>query len=62
MGTFHSISPKHLPNYLDEFAFRQSTRKMDDGERVHRAIRRVDGKRLEYRESVDSPPWMAVDR
>jgi hypothetical protein len=22
MGTFHSISKKHLPNYLNEFAFR----------------------------------------
>lgn len=59
-GTFHSISPKHLPNYLDEFAFRWNTRKLDDGMRVHRAIRQVDGKRLEYRQSVESPPWMAA--
>lgn len=57
MGTFHSVSKKHLPNYLNEFEFRWNTRKMDDGQRVARAIRAVDGKRLEYRESVDNPPY-----
>lgn len=60
VGTYHSISPKHLPNYLDEFAFRWATRRVDDDERVCLAIRRVDGRRLKYRESVDSPPWQAV--
>ena len=58
MGTFHSVSRKHLPNYLNEFEFRWNTRKMDDGQRVSRAIRQVDGKRLEYRESVDNPPYL----
>ena len=56
VGTFHSISKKHLPNYLNEFEFRWDTRNMDDGLRVSTAIRRVDGKRLKYRESVDDPP------
>jgi hypothetical protein len=28
------------------------------GQRVSRAIRQVDGKRLEYRESVDNPPYL----
>jgi transposase-like protein len=55
MGTFHSVSRKHLPNYLNEFQFRWNTRKLNDGERVQRAIRKVDGKRLEYRTSVDNP-------
>ena len=59
-GTFHSVSKKHLPNYLNEFEFRWNTRKMDDGQRVARAIRQVDGKRLEYRESVDNPPYLPV--
>jgi hypothetical protein len=27
----------------------------DDGQRVSRAIKQVEGKRLEYRESVDNP-------
>lgn len=59
MGTFHSISRKHLPNYLNEFSFRWNTRKLTDGERVSRAIKHVAGKRLEYRESVDYPPYLA---
>jgi len=58
MGTFHSISRKHLPNYLNEFQFRWNTRKMDDGQRVTRAIKAIDGKRLRYRESVDKPPYL----
>lgn len=58
MGTFHSVSRKHLPNYLNEFEFRWNTRKLDDGQRVARAIKQVDGKRLEYRESVDAPPYL----
>jgi transposase-like protein len=58
MGTFHSVSKKHLPNYLNEFEFRFNTRKVDDGTRVTTAIRRVQGKRLTYRESVDNPPYL----
>jgi transposase-like protein len=57
MGTFHSVSKKHLPNYLNEFEFRYNTRKVDDGTRVSKAIKRVHGKRLTYRESVDNPPY-----
>ena len=30
MGTFHSISRKHLPIYLNEFEFRHDTRHIDD--------------------------------
>ena len=62
MGTFHSVSKKHLPNYLNEFEFRHNTRKLDDGKRVAAAIRQVDGKRLTYRESVDDPPYLVVPR
>jgi transposase-like protein len=58
MGTFHSISRKHLPNYLNEFQFRWNTRKMDDGQRVAQAIKAIDGKRLQYRESVENPPYL----
>ncbi len=53
----HNISKKHLPNYLNEFEFRWDTRDLNDGLRVAAAIRRVDGKRLQYRESVDDPPY-----
>ncbi|MCZ6690896.1 MAG: IS1595 family transposase [Planctomycetota bacterium] len=55
MGTWHSISTKHLPNYLNEFEFRHNTRWDDDGERTAKAIRAADGKRLTYRDSVDRP-------
>ena len=58
MGTFHSVSRKHLPNYLNEFQFRWNTRKMSDGQRVAVAIKQIDGKRLEYRESVENPPYL----
>jgi hypothetical protein len=58
MGTFHSVSRKHLPNYLNEFEFRWNTRKLSDGARIVRAIRQVEGKRLQYRESVDNPPYL----
>lgn len=58
MGTFHSVSKKHLPNYLNEFEFRHNTRKMNDGQRIAKAIRATDGKRLQYRESVDNPPYL----
>jgi transposase-like protein len=58
MGTFHSVSRKHLPNYLNEFQFRWNTRKMNDGQRVSSAIQTIIGKRLEYRESVDNPPYL----
>jgi transposase-like protein len=57
MGTFHSVSRKHLPNYLNEFQFRWNTRNMNDGERVSQAIKAVSGKRLQYRESVENPPY-----
>lgn len=60
MGTFHSVTRKHLQNYLNEFEFRWNTRKMDDGQRVQQAIKAVEGKRLEYRESVDQPPYRAA--
>lgn len=59
MGTFHSVSSKHLPNYLNEFQFRWNTRKLDDGQRVSRVVKALDGKRLEYRQSVNNPPYKA---
>jgi ISXO2-like transposase domain len=62
MGTFHSVSRKHLPNYLNEFQFRWNTRKLDDGERVSRVVKALDGKRLQYRESVEFPPYLVPSK
>jgi hypothetical protein len=51
-GTFHSVSRHHLHRYLDEFCYRYNTRKLTDGERITEAIRKAQGKRLQYREPV----------
>lgn len=42
----------------EQFEFRWNTRKDNDAARVSKAIRMVQGKRLEYRESVDNPPYV----
>jgi transposase-like protein len=52
-GTFHAVSKKHLHRYVNEFAFRWDTRKIDDGERLVTAIKGADGKRLMYREPIN---------
>lgn len=53
-GIYHSVSKKHLHRYLAEYEFRYNGRKLDDGERVVAAIQAADGKRLRYREPVES--------
>lgn len=53
-GTFHSVSKRHLHRYVDEFAFRYNTRKLDDGARTVAAIRGADGKRLMYRKPTNN--------
>ena len=55
-GTFHNVSRKHLHRYVAEFDFRWNARKVDDGERLARAIRGAEGKRLRYREPVATLP------
>ena len=55
-GTFHNVSRKHLHRYVAEFDFRWNARKVDDGERLARAIRSTEGKRLRYREPVATLP------
>ena len=49
-GTFHAVSEKHLHRYVSEFEFRWNSRKMDDGERISKAIQGAEGKRLRYKE------------
>jgi len=49
IGTFHSVSKKHLHRYVDEFAYKYSTRHLDDGERTMIAIQKAEGKRLTYK-------------
>jgi len=49
LGTFHHVSAQHLPRYLDEFNFRWSNRRATDGERMVKAIKGAEGKRLVLR-------------
>lgn len=52
VGSFHSVSRKHLHRYCNEFSFRWDHRKMTDGERTVEAIKSVEGKRLKYRQPM----------
>jgi len=50
-GTYVSVAPFHLFQYVDEQAFRYNNRKpMDDAERFSYVIRHIVGKRLTYAE------------
>lgn len=51
-GTFHGVSPKHLPRYLDEFSYRFD-RRWREGELFAFVLRRVTrGEPLPYRQLV----------
>ena len=41
-------APRNLPRYVAQWVFMHNTRKLDDGERVKRAIQKTVGKRLLY--------------
>jgi transposase-like protein len=52
IGTFHSVSEKHLQRYCTEFDFRWNTRQSQgysDTERATAALKGIAGKRLTYR-------------
>lgn len=53
-GTFHHVSEEHLDRYVDEFAFRYNRRKMTDGERAVSALKTIEGKRLYYKNPIES--------
>jgi hypothetical protein len=50
-GTFERVSQQRLDRYVDEFAFRSNTRKARDAQRTIHALRKVERKRLMYRET-----------
>lgn len=52
LGTYHQISPKHLHRYLSEFDFRYNAKRVTDGERTCRMIRKTEGKRLAYKQLI----------
>lgn len=52
IGTFHSVSEKHLQRYCSEFDFRWNTRQsqgFNDIDRANAALKAIAGKRLTYR-------------
>lgn len=51
-GTFHSVSEKHLDRYLAEFDYRYNTRGEQDGIRMITAIKKANGKRLQYKDLI----------
>jgi transposase-like protein len=53
VGTFHSISEKHLPLYLAEFDHRWNLRNVTDGERTVQGLKMAEGKRLMYKAPAD---------
>lgn len=52
VGTYHSVSKKHLHRYVSQSEFMYNTRDLDDGERTVRAIQCADNKRLTYKQQV----------
>ncbi len=52
MGTYHHVSPEHLPRYLAEFDFRYSRRAEKDQPRTVAAIAGCEGKRLTYKQVI----------
>jgi transposase-like protein len=55
VGTFHSVSEKHLQRYANEFDFRWNTRQSQgftDLDRAAVALKGIEGKRLTYRRTA----------
>lgn len=49
MGVFHTMSPKHLQRYVDEFAARHNIRDLDTIDQMRHVARQMNAKRLPYR-------------
>ena len=49
-GTYHFMSQKHLQRYINEFAWRHNFRRLDTIDQMALMARRMEGKRLTYRE------------
>jgi transposase-like protein len=56
-GTYVSVEPFHLFRYIDEQAFRFNNRKdSGDADRFSEVVRRISGKRITYKELINSNP------
>ena len=52
VGTYHSMSPKHLPRYVNEFTGRHNIRELDTIDQLEVIARNMNGKRLKYEELI----------
>ena len=53
-GIYHSVSKEYLHRYLWQFDFMWNGRKLNDGERTILAIKLAEGKRLMYKQPLDT--------
>lgn len=53
-GSWHHVSKKHLQAYLDECDFRWNHRHVTDRERTVAALRQTEGKRLTYKDPMQT--------
>jgi len=51
MGIYHHVSQKHLPLYLNEFAYRYNTLELNEGQRVNALLEQCGG-RITYKEVI----------
>lgn len=47
------MSEQHLDRYVDEFAFRYNNREITDAERTAKALKKISGKRLKYKDTKE---------
>lgn len=57
VGIYYLVSPKHLPKYCKEYAFRHNTRKITDMERFNQFLQQPT-ERLYYGELLMQPEWI----
>lgn len=55
-GTYHCVSREHLQRYVNEFDYRASTRKINDGMRAATVIDRSYGRTLSYAQLIANGP------
>jgi hypothetical protein len=56
-GVYHHVSEAHLKRYLAEFDFRYNERMalgVDDTQRMEKAVKGIEGKRLTYRRTDET--------
>ena len=52
VGTFHRMSPEHLPRYVMEFEGRHNDRDLNTDEQMAAMVAGIEGRRLRYRDLI----------